>query len=465
MIKRFAFTGATPQEALKKAQEECGTEAIVIATKQIQEKTLTKKPIFEVIVGLEVKDEPKPQNDPRKIDEIKRQIQAYTNYSARPNLESEFTTTKPVNSDISLDLTNSQNRFSEQDLVEPKTEATKDDVSMNISLAAKEIQKIANIDESELKEQDYRHELNDVKKQMNKINDTLNILADAIWEGKATERDIAIPPEFATIYKLAKQSGMKSEHLKSIMEATIQNMPTAMKSNPVAVKRYFYSLLRKMLPCRKEALNSRRKKIMMLVGPTGVGKTTTLSKLAYKFAYGGDVRYKTGLITLDSYRIGAVEQLFQYASVMKLQMLEALNVDEFKNALKSLNSCDLILVDTVGSSQYDKDKLIKLNDFLKASEDEIDVNLVLSAGSKAEDLLEIYDNFSFLNIDTLIITKFDETKIFGNVFSLIYETGTPVSYFSIGQNVPDDIMEADSEFLVKCVLEGFDKGEGDGSSR
>ena len=251
---------------------------------------------------------------------------------------------------------------------------------------------------------------------------------------------------------------MKSEHLKGIMQATIENMPSSMKSNPATVKRYFYSLLRNMLPCRSESFENKKQRIMMLVGPTGVGKTTTLSKLAYKFAHGDQIRYKTGIITLDTYRLGAVEQLFQYAKIMNIPILDAIEPEDFRSAIKSLSNCDLILVDTMGSSQYDREKLVRLHTFLKECGSKIDVSLVVSAGSKIDDLLEIYNNFSSLDIDTLIITKFDETKIFGNIFSLIYETGVPVSFFSTGQNVPDDIMEAKSEFLVSCVLDGF-KGD------
>jgi flagellar biosynthesis protein FlhF len=221
-----------------------------------------------------------------------------------------------------------------------------------------------------------------------------------------------------------------------------------------------------MVPVRHEREVPRgSKKLIMFVGPTGVGKTTTIAKLAARFSYIKEKRDKVGIITLDTYRIGAVEQLFQYAKMMKLPIEDVVDPADFNSALQSLSHCNVILIDTVGSSQYDKDKLAKLNQFVKNSEYEIDVNLVLSAGSKLEDLKEIYKNFSFLNIDTLVFTKFDETKAFGTVFSLIHDIDRPVSYFSVGQEVPDDIVVANSDFLVECMLNGFKRKQDANSSK
>lgn len=297
-------------------------------------------------------------------------------------------------------------------------------------------------------------------RQIKEIKEQVELISDITWESLAAHRGyLPIPPEFASIYKASKASGMKPEHLDAIMRATIENMPSVMKSNPSAVKRYFYSLLRNMLPCRSAKMHSRQR-IMMLVGPTGVGKTTTLAKLAARFVHGHQDeqrRYKTGIITLDTYRIGAVEQLAQYTRLMRIEMLDVIKVEDFQSAIKSLSYCDIILVDTTGSSPHDKEKLLRLDKFLKHSNADIDVSLVLSAGAKVDDLIQTYNSFSFLDIDTLIITKFDETKMFGNVFSLIYETKTPVSYFCVGQDVPDDIRQATSEYLARCVLEGFSK--------
>ena len=447
--KFHTFTGESTIEALKKAQDACGEKAILVTTKQIQAKTINKKPLYEILVSVEEDDVPaKLKPNPKAVNYENAYSKFNQNYEpAKPKFE---ITEQP-----------SQNLAKKPKTVSP--EPYDESVLLNISAAAKEISAIANVDITEIRSSDepnlgMNKKIDDVAKQVNALNEKLGLITDMIWDERAPNRNnLAIPPEFASIYKAAKKSGMKNEHLEAIMQATIQNLPASMKSNPTAVKRYFYSLLRNMLPCRKER-SDKKQRIMMLVGPTGVGKTTTLAKLAARFAYGNEKRYKTGIITLDTYRIGAVEQLFQYAKMMKLPILDVIEVEEFKDAIKTLSHCDVILIDTTGNSQYDKEKLDKLDKFLKHSGAQIDVNLVLSAGSKVEDLMEIYNGFSFLDIDTLIITKFDETRIFGNVFSLIYETNTPVSYFCVGQEVPDDLLEAKSEFLVECVLDGYDKG-------
>ncbi len=446
--KFHTFTGESTIEALKKAQETCGEKAILVTTKQIQAKTINKKPLYEILVSVEEDDVKQP---------LKPNTKAINYENAYSKFNKNYEPAKPK-----FEIKEEPAKF-EAKTASPEPYDPNESVLLNISAAAKEISTIANVNIDDVKDKEssipngMNKKIDDVVKQVSVLSEKIGLITDMIWDEKAPNRNnLSIPPEFASIYKLAKQSGMKDEHLEAIMQTTLENLPVSMKSNPAAVKRYFYSLLRNMLPCRKEP-NDKKQRIMMLVGPTGVGKTTTLAKLAARFAYGNEKRYKTGIITLDTYRIGAVEQLFQYAKMMKLPILDVIEIDDFQNAIKQLNYCDVILIDTTGNSQYDKEKLERLDKFLKHSGAKIDVNLVLSAGSKVEDLIEIYNGFSFLDIDTLIITKFDETKIFGNVFSLIYETNTPVSYFSVGQEVPDDLVEAKSEFLVECVFDGFTK--------
>ena len=419
-MKFHTFSGETPAEALKRAQQECGENALVISTKQIRKKTISSSALYEVVVAIE--DAP---------------------MQGAPRVEPK---------------------------AEPKYTKSGEDVLFSLSEAAKQISQIAQATSDTsfansmkpLEKTVPNEDLGDIKNEINKLADKIKLIQEMFWEEKAPHRNhLAIPSEFSEIYKLAKTSGMGEDHLENIMNLTLEHMPVRMKNSSETIKRYFQVLLRKLIPVRVEAeLPKGNKRVMMFVGPTGVGKTTTIAKLAARYSYIQEKRSKVGIITLDTYRIGAVEQLFAYAKMMRLPIEDVVDPSDFNSALSSLGHCDVILIDTVGSSQYDKEKLIKLNKFLQNSQMQIDVNLVLSAGCKLEDLKEIYKNFSFLNIDTLIFTKFNETKVFGTIFSLIYDTDKPVSYFSIGQEVPDDIVPASSDFLVECILEGFEKKRG-----
>ena len=312
------------------------------------------------------------------------------------------------------------------------------------------------------KNNDITH-LKDIQQEIEKLSDKVKLIQHMVWDQNKTSRNvhIAIPPEFAEIFRISRDSGMTKEHLDQIMKLTLEHMPIAMRQNSSTVKRYFNVLLRKLTPTRIEnKLTKPSKKIMMLVGPTGVGKTTTIAKLAARFAYKKDIKYKVGIITVDTYRIGAVEQLMHYAKVMKLGIESVEDPVDFSRAINSLKHCDYILIDTAGSSQNDHEKIDKLKQFLDYEPNiSIDVSLVLSTNTKYEDLRDIYKNFSVLNIDTIIATKFDEAKGFGNIFSLIYDNKKPLSYFSIGQEVPDDLLPATADFFTKCLLDGFKRSE------
>ena len=422
-MKLYTFTAPTPAEALKKAQKACGEEALVVSTKQIRKKTLTQEPLYEVVVA--VKEQPaKPVRT------------SADTYVSKPSGQRE---TKSVDFDeeILLNISKTAEELSRlQSDLNPQSDQPSEEAEKR---------------DDEIDPEDFKL----LKRDIATLTDKIRLLQTMLWEEKKWAKDIDIPPEFAEIYKIAKESGMDEAHIKAILEETLNHMPIHMRENSLTVKRYFQVLLKKLIPVRIEKeIPKGHRKVIMLVGPTGVGKTTTLAKLAARYAL-LKYRYKVGIITLDTYRIGAVEQLFQYAQMMKLPFEDVIDTDDFRKALENLSYCDVVLIDTVGSSQHDQEKLKKIAAFLQHAHVPIDVNLVLSASAKYRDLKEAYEKFSFLNIDTLMITKFDETSGFGNIFSLIYETRKPVSYFSTGQEVPDDIREADAGFLIECLFEGF----------
>ena len=191
-------------------------------------------------------------------------------------------------------------------------------------------------------------------------------------------------------------------------------------------------------------------KIIMLVGPTGVGKTTTIAKLAARYAYLLEKPYKVALINLDSYKVGAIEQLSHYAQIMQIEHFAVPTPEVFRDHIEALEGYDIILVDTAGMSPYDTNKFVKTVEFVTSETPrKLEVNLVLSATVKYEDMDDIYRNFSFLNLDSLIISKFDETRHFGALLNFMLLYKLPMSYFSIGQEVPDDLLVANKEYLLE----------------
>ena len=218
------------------------------------------------------------------------------------------------------------------------------------------------------------------------------------------------------------------------------------------------SILEKMdnaLTLKKELL--KEPKVMLFVGPTGVGKSTTVAKLAARYGYLMEETYSVGLLNLDSYKVGAHAQLQHYADIMKIEHIAVNSTDAFVKGMEQLKAHDIILVDTAGISPYDTEKLIETVTFMQTDiHRKIEVNLVLPATVKYEDMEDIYNNFSFLNLDGLIITKFDETRHLGTLLSFLLTYKLPIGYFSIGQTVPDDLLVASKEYLLERFVGDFD---------
>lgn len=271
-----------------------------------------------------------------------------------------------------------------------------------------------------------------------------------------------LPSEFEPIYHRAQQSGMNPNHLDAIMRLTSEYMPLEMRENPEKLEHYFQTLMAKLITVRAEKLPQHGdQKVMMLVGATGVGKTTVIAKLAARYGYFLEKNYKVGLIVLDTYRRGAAESLLQYARMMRLDLEIAIDAHECATALEALRECDCILIDTMGVSPQDQSKIDKINEVVRHNQANypIEVMLVLPSSVKYDDLKWTYDRFSPLGIDTLLFTKLDETQGSGNIFSVLYETKLPVSYLSTGQEIPEDLVVAGNDFLIQWVLNGFQKGE------
>jgi flagellar biosynthesis protein FlhF len=189
--------------------------------------------------------------------------------------------------------------------------------------------------------------------------------------------------------------------------------------------------------------------VVVLVGPTGVGKTTTIAKLA-AFAK-LELKQKVALLTLDTFRIAAVDQLHQYAEILQVPLHVALTVEDLKSALRFYQDRTLVLIDTPGHSPKDAEMMGQLRRFLDELPD-AEVHLVLSATTKPKDLADIAQRFESLKPTRLIFTKLDETSTLGPLLSTLVRVKRPLSYLGTGQEVPQDLEMATSRRLADLIL-------------
>lgn len=195
-------------------------------------------------------------------------------------------------------------------------------------------------------------------------------------------------------------------------------------------------------------------KVVFFVGPTGVGKTTTIAKIASKFSV--DDKKKIALLTADTYRIAAAEQLRTYANILEVPFRVIYTIEEIEIALRDFKEFDYIFVDTAGHSHQNKAQKESMSAFVHCVDGlvEKEVFLVLSATTKYRDLISIADAYKEMADYKLIFTKLDETTAFGNILNLKLHTNAPISYVTCGQNVPDDIENFSPQKTVKQLLGG-----------
>ena len=191
---------------------------------------------------------------------------------------------------------------------------------------------------------------------------------------------------------------------------------------------------------------------VVFVGPTGSGKTTTLAKVAYLLAHQDR---SVGIITLDSYRTGAFEQMSAFGNALSIPVLAAGVEDELIRASERFSWKDTVFIDTMGLSPKDKELNLRLRGMLSLLDsDRTDYVLTVSASMKEEDIMDQYSSYAQFSPSSLAVTKLDETETIGNVLSFSYKVGVPMLYFTDGQKVPDDIEKA-SGTLVLEHMKGF----------
>lgn len=269
---------------------------------------------------------------------------------------------------------------------------------------------------------------------------------------KETETAITKPPvddRMKAIIKNLSEKEVQKSVVLSIMEQLKKYKNFLSKDN---LDNYVQTCLGSLVLTKTLELNVKKQnKVIALVGPTGVGKTTTIAKLALiaKIIHKLDV----GLISIDTYRLGAIDQLKSFADVSHTDFLVAYEPEEMPALMKKFAKKDIIFIDTVGRNHKNDSQLQSNLDFLSSVKVD-ETFLVLSATSSTRNLIEIAKKFKMFNYSAFIMSKIDEAVVHGNIINLSAKTGNPIAFLTNGQTIPDDIITADKDYIANLIYTG-----------
>jgi len=419
IIKKFQ--ARTEEEAIAIAKNEMGENVVVMSSRNIKRKGLfafLKKPLVEITVGME--------------EESERQISDAISAIARTAKSSmSVSSSSPRVSSATANAVSAYNAGA----------ATK-------TAAANEIPSVSKANNG-----------GDSAIVLEKRLDSLQSLLEQQFTKENEEEDFVPTPDDASmkflklIYNTLIENEVAEKYVNEIMDEVgkIRNP----KSNiDLLLSNIYQKMILKFGQADTISLEGEKKHVIFFIGPTGVGKTTTIAKLASDLCV--NHKKKVALLTTDTYRIAATEQLKTYAGILNIPCKVIYTDEELMKSVNEFEDCQYILVDTAGHSHHNDEQKNAIAHYLKSVDETVekDIYLVLSATTKYKDLLSIADSYSEITDYKLIFTKLDETTTLGNLFNICMHTGSSMSYVTCGQNVPNDIEVFSPQSTVKLLLGG-----------
>jgi flagellar biosynthesis protein FlhF len=403
-VKVKRYVGETAQEALQKVKSDLGRDAIILNTRKIRKKGLMgffAKPLIEVVAT----------------------IDSDISAGARQNKPLDI---KPASQNLREEYNNAGSSFINE---------LNANMQVQKNTPRETVRQQSQKDEKELIQQDFM----ELKNMLSKVYDAV----------KVDYENTKLSDIVKKYLKGLEDYEVDKVIVNEIKEKLIETLDSEKQQSDAIVRNTIYNILSKYMKEPEPFTFTKDKKVIIVIGPTGVGKTTTLAKLAANMVL--TEKKKVGLITSDTYRIAAVEQLKTYSEIIGVPLSIIYTPAEILNAIEQYSDKDLILVDTAGRSHKDKYQLMELKTLIKSSIN-YEVYLVMSATTKFSDCIEIIKNYSFLDDYKLLFTKLDETSAFGVILNVAYITKKPISYITTGQSVPDDIEIADNSKIINCLL-------------
>ena len=426
IIKKFQ--AKTEEAALELARKELGSGIVVMNVKKVKKKglfSIFKPQQIEVTVALEEEEKQNFREAVAKVSEIARQSEAAGNTrSAKTEPE------QPA----------------KQGKAEPGSQPEKQRQQEKQRQPEKNTQTIDSRQESAIEEK-----LSTLQNLLEKqIGSTQEEEKEGEGEEKKEDSNVAF---FHLLYKMLLDNEIEETYANQLVEELDGSVKPDMPID------YLLSVVYQKMVLKfgqTKTIQSAEKgpKLVYFIGPTGVGKTTTIAKIASRLSV--VEKKKIVLLTADTYRIAAAEQLRTYANILEVPFRIIYTPQEIRTAIEDYAAYDYIFVDTSGHSQKNTDQRDDTLALLRAADGqaEKEVYLVVSATTKYRDLLNIADTYQKLTDFRLVFTKLDETQCQGNLFNLRLHTDAPMSYVTCGQNVPDDIGEFDAQKTVKLLLGG-----------
>lgn len=417
------FQGRTEEEATAKAKEEFGPQTVIMNVKEVKPKGFLrsfKTSVFEVTAAIEEMEQPSAAKIPAPLPPV------------------------PGNINIAAD----------EPIAIPKPEPVKEMFASVENTWASSMGVQPQIPNTEEKKKENAVE--------NNLEEKLESLQSLLEEKLSPQQPEELPKEapvdenfkfIKMIYSILLDNEVDEKYVNQIMDE-VEKVMKGGASVDLILSSIYQKMILKFGQPQPVELSERKPKVVFFIGPTGVGKTTTIAKIASRFKM--EKGKKVALFTADTYRIAAAEQLRTYANIMDTPLNIVYSSEELNEEIKKSEEYDLVLIDTAGFSHKNEEQRNETKELIDRipGEYQKEVYLVLSATTKYRDLIDIADiykkNFQF----KLIFTKLDETSCYGNILNMKLYTGADLSYSTYGQNVPEDIEIFNTQKIVKHLLGG-----------
>lgn len=427
------------KEALKLIKQDLGPDAVILTTRKIMKPSglgLFPRPVLEVTAAVNydknaiarAKSQKTEQKIPEPVTPVAYKEPQNDLFSDDDDeyLRSLLAGTKDADVNLSGGFSQAEETYT------PPRPKQKEDTGMQLAeiITTLGLDKISSL----------ASDIDDIKKQLSQMSNTLN---------SPTNINIDLGSSLKDFYSLLIKNGMEELLAYRLLKNVEKKLPET--PGKALIRGIITQDLADTISVESDYVSALNKKVVAFIGPTGVGKTTTIAKIAAQLV----LRYsqKVCLITADTFRIGAVDQLQTYADIVNIPLYVASGPQEFKKLIDELhNNYEYILLDTTGRSPYDNSRLDDLTAFLNASPLVASV-LVLSLAANHVELGEMYEKYAEVEPTYLVFSKLDETRYFGPLANIPIRKKVPLLLLSTGQDVPDDLETPDGKKIAKKLLQ------------